>query len=219
MEAAEFLRRKLMDKDVFTTDGIKGHHLGVTLHSLRLAGYTLDALSELTVGKNQFEDIVENLNTSDINPGEAAYYLYGSMAVCQSPEQYSALVEKLKTGIPTYPHIGQFNHPFQYGLAVLALCKSGHDQSSSYPQYAIKLKELINKTSSSQHVGDTLGLLTMALACIYEDTQVHNDLSVKKTLSDAARLFINLQKSDGSFDHNSITTAIAIQVYDYLQYI
>lgn len=222
LQGSNFIRTKLADSNVITFDYIRG----AAFNSLRLGGFTIDMLSPL--GLSDFGKDLDTQGVNNITTGRIAYYVLGVLAICKDPKSFRGhnLVNRLQQGLKQYPVVG-FNHPFQYSLAVLALCISGNGQQF-YRDYTLAISKMIrdNVNSNPGHSGDTVSMAIMALTCMYDKQprpsrcffwscyrRRRNSLRylLRKVITRAALWLKRQQKRDGSFG-NSITSALAVQV-------
>lgn len=184
-----------------------------------------------SLGLNDFGKDIDNKTTT----GRIAYYVQGVLAICKDPKSFRGhdLVKRLQDGLKKYPVVG-FNHPFQYSLAVLALCTSGHGQHL-YRNYTVAITKMVHDSIKNNpgHGGDTVSLAIMAMTCMYDKQprprpcywwtcyrrRKHSlRYLLRKSIRYAASWLKRQQKRDGSFG-NSITTALAVQVVTILIYV
>lgn len=222
MKGNEFLRSNLADSNVITFDYIRG----AAFNSLRLGGFTIDMLSSL--GLSDFGKDLDTQGANNITTGRIAYYVLGVLAICKDPKSFRGvnLVQRLQQGLKEYPVTG-FDHPFQYSLAVLALCISGNGQNL-YRNYTLAIEKMMrdNVSSNPGHSSDTVSMAIMALTCMYDKQprpkrcyflscyrRRRHSLRylLKRIITRAASWLGKQQKRDGSFG-NSITSALAVQV-------
>lgn len=184
------------------------------------------------LGVEKIGEYIDKEGLKNITTGRVAYIVLGVKAICQDPRAFHGynLIKRVEDGIKEYPIVG-FNHPFQYALAVLSLCTSGHSQAS-YETYTKMLAKMILKNRKSVHAGDTIAMATMALSCMYKKQRPRHldcryrywhrraaDRKLCRVMSKlrwilwfATRWLRRQQKRDGSFG-NSITSALTVQVH------
>ena len=157
IRAAEWLRNY---EDKHGTYG-EGHVNGFAFHSLRLVGHPVEHGAEvLNV------EIIKQGGLASIPGGPLAVYILGALASCQDPWKFHGmdLVTSLYQKLEKFPQVG-FNHPFQYSLAIIALCTAGKDVGQrKYLNYIIH--NIPYQTAAAHASGDTLAMHVFALTCV-----------------------------------------------------
>lgn len=181
-------------------------------HSLRLIGLSVET------GAEHLNAEIINANISSLSGGRVALYILGALASCQDPKNFYDfdLVSSLKTKLSKYPEVG-FNHPFQYSLAVLALCSSRHNLGRIKFGYVDKILHSIPAQLPSVIAsGDTLALQIMALTCIKKSIKRKGSEAILQKIKDGINItssgLVNRQLNDSTFGENEVTAALVSQV-------
>ena len=214
--AADWLRKQ---QDENGTYG-EGHVSAIVFHSLRLIGDHVDNGSE-----HLNAEIIKN-KLGSINGGRLAYYILGAMSTCRDPKNFYNfnLVRALQTKLAKYPQPAEFSHPFQYSLAVLALCSSGENLEKKRKAFVEKITDSIlsNQTADDTTAmsDDTIAMQVLALSCIRESLKSGKRIketknersSVELAIKRASKKILKRQMNDSSFGENEVTAALSAQV-------
>ena len=146
-----------------------------------------------------------------------AVYILGALATCRDPEQFYGLdlIASLQSKVAIYPHVG-FNHPFQYSLAIIALCIAGKDLGKEkYLNYIIN--NIPAQTAAAHASGDVLAMHIFALTCVKEFVkgEVKSKslkLEIEGAIKTASEVLRNRQLNDSTFGQNVVTAALSYQV-------
>ncbi|XP_070571695.1 cobalamin binding intrinsic factor-like isoform X2 [Ptychodera flava] len=139
-----------------------------------------------------------------LTAGRLAYPIMALHSTCRDVTDFHGhdLIDLINRKIMRYPE-GDFNHFYQYGFAVLALCTTG----------SVVKQEYIDEIRNGQHEdgGFTIGtdvtaIVVMALSCVHDKTS----LDVDETLQKAVDNLLASQKDDGSFG-NINTNSLVVQ--------
>lgn len=207
VRAAEWLRNQ---QDENGTYG-EGHVSAFAFHSLRLIGHSVET------GAEHLNAEIINADIGSLSGGRVAHYVLGALASCRDPQNFYDfnLVSSLKTKLSKYPQVG-FDHPFQYSLAVLALCSSRHDLGRTKYGYVDKILQSIPTHSPVIASGDTLALQIMALTCVTKSIKRKGSEAILQKIQDGIDLasteLVNRQLNDSTFGENEVTAALASQV-------
>lgn len=213
--AADWLRKQ---QDENGTYG-EGHVSAIVFHSLRLIGDHVDNGSE-----HLNAEIIKN-KLGSINGGRLAYYILGAMSTCRDPKNFYNfnLVRALQTKLAKYPQPAEFSHPFQYSLAVLALCSSGENLEKKRKAFVEKITDSIlsNQTADDTTAmsDDTIAMQVLALSCIRESLKSGKRIketknersSVELAIKRASKKILKRQMNDSSFGENEVTAALSAQ--------
>lgn len=205
--AAEWLRN---NQDKQGTYG-EGHVNGFAFHALRLVGHSVEQGGGILNA-----EIIKKGGVGSIPGGPLAVYILGALASCQDPEKFYGLdlVTSLQNKLDNYPHVG-FNHPFQYSLAVIALCSAGKDVGKNkYVNYIVP--NIANQTAAAHASGDTLSMHIFALTCAKEFAKKERKFwllrSIQDGINNASKVLHNRQQLDSTFGKNEVTAALSYQV-------
>jgi len=207
VRTAEWLRN---NKDEHGTYG-EGHVNGFAFTALRLVGHSVHEGAEVLNA-----EIKKKGGLESIDGGPLAVYILGALATCRNPEKFYGLdlVTSLLSKVDNYPRVG-FNHPFQYSLAIVALCTAGKDLGEKkYLNYII---ENIPKQTDAAHAsGDTLAMHIFALKCVKkfvkgEGKSTSLKLKIQDAAKNASEVLRNRQLQDPTFKENEVTAALSYQ--------
>ena len=208
VRAAEWLKHQ---QDKNGTYG-EGHVSAFAFHSLRLIGHSVET------GVEHLNAEIINAANGSLSGGRVAHYILGALASCRDPENFYDfhLVSSLKTKLEEYPQVG-FSHPFQYSLAVLALCSSRRDLGRVKFGYVDKiLHNIQGQLPSVLASGDTLAVQIMALTCVKKSIKRKGSELILKKIADgisiASTELVSRQLNDSTFGGNEVTAALASQV-------
>lgn len=184
---------------------------GFAFHSLRLVGHSVEHGAAVLNA-----EIVKQGGLGSIPGGPLAVYILGVLATCQDPWQFYGLdlVTSLHRKLDKFPQVG-FNHPFQYSLAVIALCTAGKDVGQrKYLNYIIH--NIPNQTPAAHASGDTLSMHIFALTCVKKFVKGAKQFSLKRRIQGgidaASKILYKRQLLDGTFRANEVTAALSYQV-------
>ena len=180
-----------------------------------LVGYYHDG-AECTQNLDWERGIILNkINTNtDISGRKLAKYLIGLKASCYGNAENKSLVNSLKSKIDKFPE-GEFNHFFQFSLAVIALYLHDEEIPSVYGEKIIQnvftSKKKINGHGNST-ISDTKALSLLALSALL--SQPSTTLSIrnqsleimKNTETEIHNLLIK------NNEDNLITLSLIVQV-------
>ena len=208
--AAEWLRN---NKDKDGTYG-EGYVNGFAFYALRLVGHNVEHGAAILHG-----EIIKKGGLSSIPGRSLAVYILGALAACRDPRQFYGLdlVTSLKKKLDKYPHVG-FNHPFQFSIAMTALCTAGKDVGKwKYVNYIIN--NIPDQTISTAHAsGDTLAMHIFALTCVEEFITRHKQskynllIRIRGGIDTASKILLKRQLRDSTFGRNQVTAALSYQV-------
>lgn len=206
VRAAEWLRNQ---QDENGTYGL-GHVSAFAFHSLRLIGHSVE-----TGAEHLNAEIIKG-DIGSLSGGRVALYILGALATCRDPQNFYDfnLVSSLKNKLSKYPQVG-FDHPFQYSLAVMALCSSGKDLGRKKTTY---VKEILHSVPDQTDYasGDTLAMQVMALTCIKKSIKKQGNKAlikkINKGINTTSSELAKRQLNDTTFGENEVTAALASQV-------
>ncbi|XP_020616706.1 gastric intrinsic factor-like [Orbicella faveolata] len=124
------------------------------------------------------------------------------------------LVTSLYQKLDKFPQVG-FDHPFQYSLAIIALCTAGKDVGQKkYLNYIIH--NIPNQTAASHASGDTLSMHIFALTCVKQFVKKPGQFRLKMRriqggINAAIKILYKRQLLDGTFGENEVTAALSYQ--------
>ena len=207
VRAAEWLRNQ---QDVNGTYG-EGHVSAFAFHSLRLIGHSVEG------GADHLNDELTTSGLDSISGGRLAHYVHGALATCRDPQKFYDfdLIQALEIKLEKYPEPG-FDHPFQYGLAVLALCSNrGRIDVKKLTKHVRKIKSKIESQLGGYGDTDTLSVEVLALSCILKAKNSEGKLLTDaQEAVDAASLELHQrQQKDATFHENEVSAALAAQVH------
>ena len=204
VRAAEWLTNQ---QDENCTYG-EGHVSAFAFQSLRLIGHSVEA------GAEHLNAEIINADIDSLSGGRVAHYIHGALASCRDPQNFYDfnLVSSLEIKLSNYPQVG-FNHPFQYSLAVLALCSSGRMELGYVNNILLSISEQLPSLYAS---GDTLAMQIMALTCVTRSIKRKESEAILKKIKDgikeASTELVKRQLNDSTFGENEVTAALALQV-------
>ena len=126
----------------------------------------------------------------------------------------------LQIKIEKYPQLG-FEHPFQYSIAIMALCSSGTDLGKKKLVYLNNIMNSIPQQLArvDDTTSDTLSMQVMALSCAkksIKNTKSRKTKALKKKIKDAIDMASNellkRQVNDSTFGNTEVSAALASQV-------
>ncbi|KAK2574403.1 Transcobalamin-1 [Acropora cervicornis] len=208
--AADWLRNK---QDKNGTYG-EGHASAVAFHSLRLIGDHLEQGAE-----HLNAEIIKN-NLGSISGGRVAHYILGAMSTCRDPKNFYNfnLIRALQTKLGKYPQEAEFSHPFQFSLAVLALCSSGVD----FEKRMTFVEDITGSVLQDQSVvydTDTSAMQVLALTCVRESLKRQRskpmkieNLNINQAINKASKELLGRQMKDSTFGENEVTAALSAQM-------
>lgn len=172
----------------------------------------IELLAELSrsklVDKNSSRKIRELPN---LDPGNLAYYIIALNSTCHNVRNFykNDLVEVLENSMRHFPE-PNFNNYFQYGLALLALCKSGATIKTRY------IREILDGQSedgSYRYGTDVVSMALMAMVCVRDQVPPGYLTKYEKKIERSINYILSNQNEDHTFGNpsNTITTALAIQ--------
>lgn len=184
---------------------------GFAFHSLRLVGHSVEHGAEVLNA-----EIIKQGGLGSIPGGPLAVYILGALATCQDPWKFYGkdLVTSLYQKLDKFPQVG-FNHPFQYSLAIIALCTAGKDVGQKkYLNYIIH--NIPNQTAASYASGDTLSMHIFALTCVKQFVKKPGQFRLKLRriqggINAAIKILYKRQLLDGTFGENEVTAALSYQ--------
>ncbi|CAH3111192.1 unnamed protein product [Porites lobata] len=208
VKAAEWLQNQ---QDENGTYG-EGHVTAAALHSSGLIGYPVERKADLLTA-----EIIKN-DLGSIHGARLGSYILGAMATCQDPHNInqSSLILALKSKLDKYPHLN-FDHPYQYSWAVMALCSSGNILGKKKSDYAKKVMNDINRhlDRNKSFSVDTLSMQVLALTCIKKTRKRRDARGLQKKLrasiNKASEELKNRQINDSTFGENEVSAALASQ--------
>ncbi|KAM7436534.1 hypothetical protein ABFA07_013693 [Porites harrisoni] len=208
VKAAEWLQNQ---QDENGTYG-EGHVTAAALHSSGLIGYPVERKADLLTA-----EIIKN-DLGSIHGARLGSYILGAMATCQDPHNInqSSLILALKSKLDKYPHLN-FDHPYQYSWAVMALCSSGNILGKKKSDYAKKVMNDINRQldRNKSFSVDTLSMQVLALTCIKKTRKRRDARGLQKKLrasiNKASEELKNRQINDSTFGENEVSAALASQ--------
>ena len=184
---------------------------GFVFHSLRLVGHSVEHGAAVLNA-----EIIKQGGLGSIPGGPLAVYILGALATCENPWQFYGLdlVTSLNQKLDKFPQVG-FNHPFQYSLAIIALCTAGKNVGQrKYLNYIIH--NIPNQTTSAHASGDTLSMHIFALTCVKQFVKGAKQFSLKRRIQGginaASKILYKRQRLDGTFGKNEVTAALSYQV-------
>ena len=190
---------------------MKGHMTAKAFHSLKLIGYPVEQGAE-----HLRAEIIKN-DIGSIPGAKVGFYILGAMATCQDPQNFYEfnLVRALKTKLGKYPQL-KFEHPFQYSLAVVALCSSGKGLGNDKLIYVRNITDSIKKQVAKKSVddlrGDTLSMQVLALTCVKKTMKRKDAKKIHAAIRMASDELVKIQINDSTFGKNEITAALVSQV-------
>ena len=208
--AADWLRNK---QDENGTYG-EGHLSAFAFHSLRLIG------DHLEQGSKHLNSEIIKTNLGSISGSHVAHYILGAISTCRDPKNFYNfnLLRALQTKLGKYPQEAGFSHPFQFSLAVLALCSSGVD----FEKRMTFVKDITGNVLQDQSVvydGDTLAMQVLALTCVRESLKRQRSkamkiekLKISQAINKASKELLGRQMNDSTFGENEVTAALCAQV-------
>ncbi|XP_078358162.1 transcobalamin-1-like [Oculina patagonica] len=208
IRAAEWLRN---NHDKNGTYG-EGHVNGFAFHALRVVGHNVEHGAAIL-----HAEIIKKGGLSAIPGGPLAVYILGALATCRDPWQFYGLnlVSSLQNQLDKYPLVG-LDHPFQFSLAVIALCSAGKDVGQlKYVDYIIN--NIRNQTTAAHASGDTLAMHIFALTCVEEFITRHAQpkfnllIRIRGGIVTASKVLLKRQLLDSTFGKNQVTAALSYQ--------
>ena len=181
---------------------------GFAFHSLRLVGHSVEHGAEVLNA-----EIIKQGGLDSIPGGPLAVYILGALATCQDPRKFYGmdLVTSLYQKLDKFPQVG-FNHPFQYSLAIIALCTAGKDVGQR--KYLNYILHNIPQQGAAVHAsGDTLSMHIFALTCVKQFVKKAGEfrLKMESGINDAIEILYKRQLLDGTFGENEVTAALSYQ--------
>ena len=181
---------------------------GFAFHSLRLVGHSVEHGAEVLNA-----EIIKQGGLDSIPGGPLAVYILGALATCQDPRKFYGmdLVTSLYQKLDKFPQVG-FNHPFQYSLAIIALCTAGKDVGQrKYLNYI--LHNIPQQGAAVYSSGDTLSMHIFALTCVKQFVKKAGEFRLKMEggINDAIEILYKRQLLDGTFGENEVTAALSYQ--------
>ena len=207
--AAEWLRNN-KDKDGKYGEGYVNAYV---FYVLRLVGHNVEHGAAIL-----HAEIIKEGGLSSIPGRSLAVYILGALAACRNPWQFYGLdlVTSLKKKLDKYPHVG-FNHPFQFSIAMTALCTAGKDVGKwKYVNYIIN--NIPNQTGAAHASANTLTMHLFALTCVEEFITRHKQskynllIRIRGGIVTASKILLTRQLLDSTFGKNQVTAAISYQV-------
>lgn len=184
---------------------------GFAFHALRLVGHSVEHGAEVLN-----TEIIKQGGLGSIPGGPLAVYILGALATCQNPWQFYGLdlVTSLHQKLDKFPQVG-FNHPFQFSLAIIALCIAGKDVGQK--KYLNYIRNNIpNQTKAAHASGDTLSMHIFALTCAKQFVKKGGQFRLKKRriqagIDAASKILYKRQLLDPTFGENEVTAALSYQ--------
>ena len=142
------------------------------------------------------------------------------MSTCRDPKNFYNfnLLRALQTKLGKYPQEAEFSHPFQFSLAVLALCSSGVD----FEKRMTFVEDITGSVLQDQSVvydTDTLAIQVLALTCVRESLKRQRskpmkigNLNINQAINKASKELLGRQMKDSTFGENEVTAALSAQV-------
>lgn len=207
IRAAEWLRNY---QNKHGTYG-EGHVNGFAFSSLRLVGHSVEHGAEVLNA-----EIIKQDGLASIPGGPLAVYILGALATCHDPWKFYGLdlVTSLYQKLDKFPQVG-FNHPFQYSLAIIALCTAGKDVGQrKHLNYIIE--NIPHQTAAAHASGDTLSMHIFALTCVKQFVKNAWQLRFKMReiqggINAAIKILYKRQLRDATFGENEVTAALSYQ--------
>jgi len=149
-------------------------------------------------------------------PGSSlAHYALTLAALCRNPKDiYGHNIIRPLVSSNSQSAIS----PFTFAYNVLAICVGGGDITRAD---LLKLLEMsryrdgdASQTYSYYHI-DLLSIVTMTLACLYQSNSKY--LYLRYQMESPLKYIASKQLSDGSFEGNLATTALAVQALNILE--
>ena len=175
---------------------------GFAFAALRLVGHSVYEGAEVLNA-----EINKKSGLESIDGGPLAVYILGVLASCRNPEKFYGLdlVTSLLSKLYSYPRVG-FNHPFQYSLAIIALCTAGKDLGKKkYLNYILENNR--KQTAAAYASGDTLAMHIFALKCVKkfvkgEGKSTSLKLKIQDAINNASEVLSNRKLQDPTFKEN-----------------
>lgn len=207
VRATEWLRN---EQDENGTYGL-GHVSAFAFNSLRLTGHSVET------GAEHLNAEIIKADIGSLTGGRVALYILGALATCKDPSNFYDfnLIKSLKDKLTKFPQLG-FNHPFQYSLAVMALCSSNAPLERKTLGHVNEiLKKVENESHTASYHADTLAMQIMALTCIKNSIKGQKKKALEKKIQKAVNLgcrkLLKAQINDSTFGENEVTAALASQ--------
>ena len=182
-------------------------------HSLRLIGHSVET------GAGHLKAEIIKADIGSLTGGRVVLYVLGALATCRDPQNFYDfnLVTSLKNKLSKFPQVG-FDNPFQYSLAVLALCSSRKDLGREKLTYVREISQSI-ENELDYASGDTFAMQVMALTCIKKSIKKGAfPEKIKNGIDTASSALVNRQMNDTTFGENEVTAALASQVRKRIPY-
>ena len=195
-----------------------GHESGQVFLALKLLGFALDDSATA-----HLKSEIHKHNVDFIPIARLAHYIHGLLSTCSNPRKFEKhnLVHHMTKGLAHFPistESSRFETHFQYSVAALALCNSGHVVKEHFAKVLTKKLKSFEAEVKNPFSLDTVAMATTALACVYKNQAKSMNSHYRKKLQLAIKLGVDLlleqqkKNGDGSFG-NEVTTALAAQVW------
>ena len=213
MQSGEWLKDQRNENGNFGS----GHESGEVFFALKLLGFSLNDPSSIYL-KSELD---KSKSVANISLGQLGHYVHGVLSTCGNPKRFHShnLVDHLKDAlldVSTDWSPGKAR--FEYSIAILALCNSGHHVKRRFTKILAKeLKYLVrlkSKQSPNPFDPDTVSMGIIALACVYKQPKIKMEQrnELYQAINESIHYLLEeTQETDGSFG-NEITTSLVVQV-------
>ena len=204
--AVQWMRQQTHSFPVLSSDVLQAFVLVGYYHDGGKCTQNLDAERGIILNKIK--------SNTDISGGKLAKYLIGLKASCYGNAESKSLVNSLKSKIGKFPE-GEFNHFFQFSLAVIALYLHDEEIPSVYGEKIIQ-NVFTSKKKTDGHgnstISDTKALSLLALSTLLSQSSTTKSIRnqsleiLKKTGNEIHNLLIK------NNEDNLITLSLIVQV-------
>ncbi|XP_006816260.1 transcobalamin-2-like, partial [Saccoglossus kowalevskii] len=136
--------------------------------------------------------------STDLPAGNLAYYVLALYSTCHDVSDFYGhdLLQLLKQKMHNFP-VESFSNPFQYSLALLALCNAESYIDSSF----VNMFKGLQDDDGSYFYGDvdTTAMAAMALTCMSHMAQFVNDATINATLDGCVDYLRSRQEPSGNY--------------------
>ncbi|XP_072034740.1 uncharacterized protein CG3556-like isoform X2 [Amphiura filiformis] len=170
----------------------------------------IELLAELSRAKVVDKDSSRKIrNLPNISPGMLAYYIMALNSTCHNVTDFyrNDLIDILNGNMNRFPQ-SNFNNYFQYGLALLALCKSGAPIRAKY------IREILDGQSvngSYRYGIDVVSMALMAMSCIRDKVPTGYRNAYEQKMQRSIDYILSNQDQETYSFGNQISTALAVQ--------